>query len=183
VPKYWEIFPDEPEQKTIKEIVTQSDRITAVVGGAMLDMECRRTLEVRLRQDKDMSDKLFKSGGSLFNLDPKITLLYQLYAMDRPCRTAMFGLATIRNVFAHQLDANFNSSDKKMMDAFKNLTLHEGHQYYPNYETGADSANPIEPVTSNRARFISNLKLAVLWLMIDRRSHKMWSNTPVSPST
>ena len=70
----WAILGEE-YNKAINEIIaSDSDRIIAVVGGAMLDDTLRRTLEERLRDNKDINKKLFRATGPLGNLGPKIDL-------------------------------------------------------------------------------------------------------------
>ena len=82
----------------------KSDRIVAIVGGAMLDDSLRHAIEQRLRFAKDMNEKLFKVGGPLGNTAPKIDLGYQLYMFEKPMRNTMYGMTEIRNLFAHRLD-------------------------------------------------------------------------------
>jgi hypothetical protein len=73
----------------------KSDRVAAIIGGAMLDDALRKALQSRLRpQDvnTDMNDKLFRIGGPLGNLSPKVDLAYQLYMVGKPERNTMHGI-------------------------------------------------------------------------------------------
>jgi hypothetical protein len=152
----------------------------AIVGGTLLDDTLRRTLAERLRNDKDTSEKLLKVNGPLGNTGPKIDLLYQLYAFEKPVRNALYGLTEARNFFAHNLDASFDSKAEKMVGAMKLLTLHEGRTHYPHHLYDKDSEHEIEQVGNNRDRFLVNLKLCLIALMRDRVRHVAWSNTPRS---
>jgi hypothetical protein len=99
----------------------------------LLDDSLRRALELRLRAkdgNTDMNEKLFRINGPLGNLQPKIDLGYQLYMLDKPYRNAMYGLAEIRNLFAHNLSMTFADTGTKMAIAFAKLTLHEGKEFY-----------------------------------------------------
>lgn len=98
-----------------------------------------------------------------------------LYAFNRQVCKAMYGIAGARNLFAHRHDMSFDSSDPKMVEALKDLPLHEGRRFYPHHRTGADTDMEILPVTSNRERFLVNLQLALIWLMVDRMSHPKWT--------
>jgi hypothetical protein len=67
----WAIL-NEDQNTALREIVKfQSDRIAAILGGAMLDDSLRQTLEHRLRHDKDMNKKLFRVTGPLGNTDQR----------------------------------------------------------------------------------------------------------------
>jgi hypothetical protein len=168
---------DADQANAVQEIIKSgSERIMAVVGGAILDESLRRTLEERLRKDSKQSDFLFDVGGPIGNLRPKICLAYQLYAIEKPTRKACEGIAEIRNFFAHNLVASFDSTDKAMTTALTKLTLHDGRTHYPFHQAERDSEYPIEPVRNQRERFIVNLKLVLVMLMRDRSRHVTWSN-------
>jgi hypothetical protein len=176
----WAIF-DDSHLRAIAEIIhSGSERVTAIVGGALLDDTLRRTLAERLRDDRDITKKLLKVNGALGNTGPKIDLLYQLYAFGKPERNALYGLTEARNYFAHNLDASFNSTEQTMIDAITKMTLHDNRKFYPHHAFNQDSDHEIEPVTNNREIFEVNLKLCLLILMRDRMSHVLWSNMPVT---
>jgi len=148
-------------------------------GCLRLDAALRRTVEERLRDHADSRRLLFKVNAPLGNLEPKITLGFMLYAFDRQARKAMYGLAEARNLFAHRHDMSFDSSDDpKMTAALEKLTLHEGRKFYPHHHTGADTDMEIGPVPSSRERFLVNLQLALIGLMVDRMSHQKWTAPP-----
>lgn len=176
----WAIFSDEHRRAIAEILQSNSERIVAIVGVAMLDDTIRRTLSERFRYHKDTQEKLFKVGGALGNTEPKIDVLFLLHAFDKPVRDALYGLTQIRNFFAHNIDASFDSSAKKMIDAKKLLTLHVNAERYPHHLFSKNSAFEIEPVRTERDKFIVNLKLCLIALMRDRVSHATWSNTPLS---
>lgn len=181
----WAILSDD-QNAAIKELTEsqQSDRIVAVIGGAMLDDSVRRALEQRLRPKDgttDMNNKLFRVGGPLGNTGPKIDLGYQLYMLDKPHRNAMHGLSEIRNLFAHNLSMSFADQGTKMKEASAKLLLHEGITHYPDPLLNMEDAMPeLEPTTTPRDRFLVNLKLGLLWLAADYFKHESWSNVPTS---
>jgi DNA-binding MltR family transcriptional regulator len=163
--------------------LSESDRIVAILGGAMLDDALRRTLEQRFRpQDgnTDMNDKLFRVNGPLGNLSPKIDLAYQLWMLDKPTRNAMYGISEIRNLFAHNMSMSFSLDNEKMRTALSKLTLQEGKTHYPNPFTATSSDDLIEDPTAAKDKFIVNLKFCLIWQMVDLRSHYSFSNTPWS---
>ncbi len=132
----WAIGND-AQNTALKELIESqsSDRVVAIVGGAILEDSLRDVLISRLRSSEghrvDMNKKLFHVGGPLGFFQPKIDLGYQLYVFEKLARNAMYGIADIRNLFAHQLDMTFISGEKRMVDAANNLRLHEGKKYYP----------------------------------------------------
>lgn len=180
----WAIInPDQHAALTELVTLSKSDRIVAILGGAMLDDALRRTLESRFRPkdgNTDMNDKLFRVNGPLGNLSPKIDLAYQLWMLDKPTRNAMFGISEIRNLFAHNMSMSFSSDSEKMRTALTKLALHEGKTHYPHPLLGAISEERIEVIRSPKDRFIVNLKLCLIWQMIDLRSHYPNSNIPWS---
>ena len=115
-----------PDQRAaLSEIIKfDSDRVAAILGGAMLEDSLRKTLEHRLRPDKDMNAKLFKISGALGNLGPKIDVAYQLYMFEKPMMDAMYGINEIRNVFAHSMSTSFKRTDKKIAEAIAKIDLH-----------------------------------------------------------
>ena len=175
----WAILGEEYNKAIDEIIASDSDRIIAVVGGAMLDDTLRRTLVERLRDNKDMNRKLFKPTGALGNLGPKIDLAYQLFVFGKEARNTLYGINNIRNFFAHRLDASFDTQDKPLIDAFNKLTFHEGRQYYPDPFSANDSEHEVETLNTKRDTFLVNLKLGLIYLMRDRLSHVTNSNLPL----
>jgi hypothetical protein len=175
-----------PQQNAaLQELIQQqsSDRVVAIVGAAICEDALKNALESRFRDtaghSTDINEKLFRAGGPLGNFIPKIDLGYQLYAFEKAIRNAMYGIAEIRNLFAHQLDMNFESNDPRMVRAIAKLTLHEGRTHYSNPITETDHLEtPIDPTNTARDKFLVNLKLCLLWLFGDHRRHGMWSNVP-----
>jgi hypothetical protein len=178
----WAILnPDQSE--AMFELINSrhSDRIVAVVGGALLDDSIRRALELRLRPkdgDTDMNEKLFKVSGPLGNLGPKIDLGYQLYMLDKPVRNSMYGINEIRNLFAHNLNLSFDDTKSALKTALGKLTLHHGREQYPSISWIENSGYNIEPIETVKDKFIVNLQLCLIWLMGDQRKHILWSNAP-----
>ena len=179
----WAIFDDVHMQAIGEVIASGSERVTAVVGGALLDDTLRRTLSERLRDHKDIRGKILKVGGAIGNTGPKIDILFMLYAFEKPVRDTLYGIAEIRNFFAHNLDASFDSEDKQMVRAMQKLCLHNGKTVYPHHIYDGDTDLTIETVSTNRDKFLVNLKLCLIMLMRDRVSHETWSNKPLTKKT
>jgi hypothetical protein len=182
----WALF-SEPQFRAIDEMVKfGSERIIAIVGGTLLDEALRLTLKERLRES-GVSNKLFRVNGALGNLGPKIDLAYLLYAIDKPTRAAAEGISEIRNFFAHNLDASFNSEHNDMLDALGQLTLHDGRTHYPFHQGEYDTEHKIPAISNNVDKFVINLQLVLLFLMRDRSRHVTWSSymlpgwTPTAP--
>jgi hypothetical protein len=175
----WATFSDEHLRAIVELIQNQSsERVTAIVGGALLDDTLRRTLAERLRDDKDIANKLLKVNGALGNAGPKIDLLYMLKAFDKPVRNALYGISEARNFFAHNLDASFDSGKEKMLQAMDKLVLHVGRATYPHHLFQRDTRHALSPVKNNRDKFIVNLQLCLIFLMRDRVSHVIHSFEP-----
>jgi hypothetical protein len=171
----------------LKELIhgQSSDRVVGIVGGAILEDALREAMIERFRDvtghNADMNEKLFRVGGPLGFFMPKIDLGYQLHMFEKPIRNAMYGIADIRNLFAHQLDMTFDSTNSKLIEATKKLTLHEGRTHYP--IPNWDSQNlgyELEPTATTQGKFFVNLKLCLIWLFGDRNRHHPNCNIPIT---
>jgi hypothetical protein len=176
----WAIF-NQGQGIALEEIEDDhaSDRIVAIVGAAILDESLMRTLELRFRMGTNTKDKIFKLNGALGNLGPKIDMAYLLYMFEKQTREALYGISEIRNFFAHNLVAGFDSKEKKFTESINKLKLHEGRSYYPNPFTKKDSEVEIGNPSDARAVFIVNLKLALIELLADVSKHQHGSNLPL----
>jgi hypothetical protein len=178
----WAIFPGDKYKRAVIEIMTAaqqpsgSERIMVIVGGSLLEEAVNFTLRERLLNEPSVVDNLTGVDRALGNMGPKIDLLYLLGAIDQKTRGALKGLASVRNFFAHHIDASFDSLNKEFNDAMRRLTLHEGRTHYPHHLFGPDSKNPIEPVHSRRDQFIVNLKLGLIALMRHRTAYEAHTN-------
>jgi hypothetical protein len=175
----WALF--NREQEIALDELTQgnsSDRIIVIVGGAILDDSLRRSLDLRLRMGTSVKDKLFKVNGALGNLGAKIDIGYLLHMFEKPTRETLYGISEIRNFFAHNLVANFQSTDTRLSNAVNKLTLHQGRSHYPHPFKGQDSDIEIEKVNGQRDSFIVNLKLCLIELLADSSKHQHGSNFP-----
>jgi len=164
------------QDNAIKEIVAaQSDRVAAILGGAMLDDSRQNALEYRLRKS-NISARMFKIGGALGNTAAKTDLAYLLYMVEKPMLQAMEAISEIRNLFAHQLSMSFEGASDPMDKAFKKLHLHIGKTYYPDPFTNSDSTYEIGPTTTRRGQYIVNLQLVLIHLMGDYKRHAPHGN-------
>ncbi len=100
---------------------------------------------------------------------------------EEPTLKAIEAVYEIRNLFGHNLEASFGSSDQKMRDAFKKLTLHDQHALYPFPFAIGMHGGRVEEVTDHKSQFIVNLKLLLLLLHLDQQRHLPDSNTADSP--
>jgi len=177
----WAIFPHDSHYRAVGELLsTPSERVIAVVGGTLLDEAITRTLSERFRDDDKIVTGLLGLERPLAGLGPKIDTLYLLYAFDTQTRKALKGLVNVRNFFAHNLDASFDSLDKRFLKAMSHLILHEGRTHYPHHLYGPDSNYAIEEIINKQAQFVVNLKLGLIILMRDRLSHETNKNQPIT---
>lgn len=181
----WAIFTEDKYIQAVVELIAQfqfpgapgSERIVAVVGGAILEEIVERTLSERLINDAKEARRMLRPDGPLGNITPQIDLLYLLGAFDRKTQAALKGIAGVRNFFAHNLDASFASQNPDFLEFLNKLVLHEKKTHYPHHLWGGDSEILIEPINSNQDKFVVNLKLALVALMRDRISHHPNMNT------
>jgi hypothetical protein len=175
----WALLNDDQNAAVAELVETKSERVVAILGGALLEQSLQIALEHRFRPGKRINKELFKVGRPLGNLRAKIHIGFQLYMLDIPVREVMYGLTEIRNLFAHNLSMSFANTGDRMLSALAKLTLHEGKTHYPSPLLGSDTEYELEQTTSPRDKFIVNLKLCLIWLMADNIKHEMWTNTPI----
>src|SRR5215475_7368755 len=102
----WAVFPGDDHTRAVVEVLNAnllpqgSERIIAIVGGALLEEAVERTLRERL-VDNTAAANLLKPDGPLGNTGPQIDLLCLLGAFDDKVRRAMGALCRVRNFFAH----------------------------------------------------------------------------------
>ena len=164
----WAIFPGNEREQAVIELVTAgSERVIAIVGGALLEQAVDRTLRERLLNVPELVNSLLLVDRPLGNMGPKIDLLRLLGAFDERTHKAMKGIARVRNFYAHHLDASFSSQNKDIAKAMSQLTLHRNRTHYPHHLFGSDSDIAIEPISSEREqdieRYPCNLRGKRLW--------------------
>jgi len=127
----WALFPEERYLKGVLELMSAGqsspspERVMAVVGGALLEEAVEGTIRERLINDPSVVNKLIEPDKPLGNMGPQIDLLRCLGAIDERTHSAFQGIVRIRNFFAHNLDASFDSIDKKFLKYMNKLVLHE----------------------------------------------------------
>lgn len=168
--------------EAIREIeLSPSERIVAVVSGALLDQALHHAIQTRMRNDEATMRRLFKGTGPLSGAN-KIHLGFLLYMFDEPMRDAMIAVSDIRNLFAHELGMSFKfKRDDRMRKAFSVLVLHQGRPYFPSPFWEGDSEYPLDPVTDERSQFLVNLRLCLIWLRADDNKHLAYSNEGNEP--
>src|SRR5262245_6056249 len=138
----WAVLPDNKYTRAVIELLTEaakpsgSERVMAVVGGALLEEAVDLTLRERLINDPNVVNNLLKPERPLSGSASQIDLRYLLGACDDKTRSALKGRARVRNFFAHRTDASFDSLDKDCADHMKLLVLHEGKTHYPDPRSG-----------------------------------------------
>lgn len=181
----WPIFGDhELKRKAINRIMLSGDPVVAaVVGGTMLEEAVERTLKERMRDNAEGAKRLFNLEKPLSNVTAQIDTLYMLWAIDKTTRDAMLGISRIRNFFAHNLNATFESQSADIVKAFGKLKLHDTFEFYPDARFGTPTTKRIENAANNREIFVLNLKLCLNMLMQDRCRHETHSTELISHET
>jgi hypothetical protein len=175
----WAVFDDSHLTAIGELLLTGTERVTAVIGGALLEEAVERTLVERLRDAPKIIEAQFNPEKPLGSIGPQIELLYLLYAIDDSTRQTLKAIAAIRNFFAHNPAVSFASD--KIRKSVGQLELHKDKTHYPNPRIGGDSDEGIEEIKDHKTLFLVNLKLGLLGLMRDRVSHKLHTNEMLSP--
>lgn len=157
-----------------------SDRIVAVVGGAMVDQLLGEALRQRF-QPGEVTDNLLDptKDRALGAFGPRIDIAFALGMYDESVRANLKKIAHIRNVFAHELVASFESPEKEFAKNVAGLNLQIGRTHYPSPLFVGDSIHEVEMSTSPRDRFLVNIKIALCLLMQDMVVHQPYSSIPV----
>ncbi len=109
--------------EVLKEIAQGSDRVTAIVGGALVEEILTRVLRTFLRPDEKLLDEAFKFSGPVGSFSAKINIGYLTGLYGELVRKDLHLVRKIRNEFAHQLTATFRT--QKVAEMAKNLFLAE----------------------------------------------------------
>ncbi|HEX9646086.1 MAG TPA: hypothetical protein VGB88_01220 [Alphaproteobacteria bacterium] len=178
----WPIFGDHDVKfEAITHLMSSADDIVvAIIGGTFLEEAVERTLKERMRDNKDVSDRLFDLTKPLSSTSAQIDVLYMLWGIESHVRETMLGICRIRNFFAHNMGVNFDSDDPKFTKHLPKLNLHERHETYPDARFGTPTSKKIKTPKNNRETFIVNLQLCLNYLMQDRCKHIAYSTQLVS---
>jgi hypothetical protein len=107
----WALLNDDLRAGVAELTASDSDRVIALLGGAIVEEQLLQSIHLRLRRSS-VQQIIFKPTGSLGGFTPKIDLGYLLHMYEKPQRTAFIGIAEIRNVFAHKLTmSSFEAKD------------------------------------------------------------------------
>lgn len=179
----WSVLTPDIEPAIAEILKTKSDRVLAVVGGAMIEETLLRALDYRMRPPPKAGkpsfamEKLFDTSRPLSGFGPKADLGYALQLYDLDVWATLDAFRIIRNVFAHDLPVtSFATSNKKLRKAFPKLTLHTKHKHYPSPFWDGPSQYRIPKPKTNRAIFLANMKIVLALLMRDLRTHLAYSN-------
>jgi hypothetical protein len=160
---------------------SRSERVIAIVCGAMVEQRLEIALKFRLHCHDHTQKQLFKPSGSLGPFKNKIDLGFLLYMYEKPLWLALTGICEIRNKFAHRLDQTFHGGDDQFKASLKHLILHEGVKFYPNPFMWSDTEERLRKPKNNREVFVTNVKLALVALMRDMLLHHPQSNESIIP--
>lgn len=170
----------------LREIAQGSDRVTAIVGGALIEEILTRVLRSSLRPDEKQLDQAFKLSGPFSSFSAKIDMGYLTGIYGELVHKDLHCVRRIRNAFAHQLKATFRT--QKVADLAKNLFLVERYSDDLNEER-----KPFpQPVAANvmdwpawislrdrdktignaRGRFIGELQ-ALSWVLTEAASRRV----------
>lgn len=157
---------------------TKSERVVAIVGGALVDDSLLITLTGRLRNDQKAIAEYFdpeKPAGS-FNARNRLAYLLGVYHTE--VYQAVSGIATVRNHFAHKLDASFVDPGKDISKAWGRLSLHVGMQFYPS-TPAVKKQEKIGKLASKRDIYLAHVRIIIGLLMQDAYEHFTYSNAPL----
>ena len=96
-------------EKALKELISETDRGSAIVAGAILDDLLGQLLASYLVENGDASGQLFSSdtNAPLSSFGSRLTATYVVGLIQKHEREALRIVKRIRNRFAHDLDLNF----------------------------------------------------------------------------
>jgi hypothetical protein len=105
--------PMEETEPLVKELVHGSDRVCALVAGALLDTLLGKCLEKRLTHlsETEKASLLYGQNALLSSFSAKIVFSYALQFITASQRKELNSIREIRNVFAHTLrNLDFNNT-------------------------------------------------------------------------
>lgn len=99
------------DSNVFQELQDGTDRSTALVGGAIVEIRLTEAIKNHLTADKTVFNELFQPDGALGPFAPKIPLAYLMNIISKDCLLDLRRLSKIRNDFAHKIEMrSFKSS-------------------------------------------------------------------------
>jgi hypothetical protein len=176
----WALLNDDIRAGVAELTASDSDRVIALLGGAIVEEQLLQSIHLRLRHSSVQQIVFKPTGGPLGGFTPKIDLRYLLHMYEKAERKALIGIAEIRNVFAHKLTiASIEAEDNGLERGLEKLTLHSRYARYPAPFWQGDSDYEVEKPTSKRETLITNIKVLLVLLMRDMYLHQAYTNFPV----
>jgi|SRR5690606_32929131 len=99
------------------------DRSIAIIGGTFLEMSLEHILKAYFPEDDNEVKSMFDGLGPLSSFSAKISMSYSLGLVERPVKEDLHLARKIRNEFAHDLYASFES--EKIGQWCKSLKWHK----------------------------------------------------------
>lgn len=168
----WPIVGPGVSQAILEIENTRSDRIVAVVGGALLDAKLEESLKERLRKGRTL-EEFFGIAGPLGQMVHRAQLGYLLELYDKDAYNTIIGIARIRNLFAHHLSLNFNSNNKKLMEAFSTLKYRTMKETFHFDEQSNECRSKYESITERRELFLSHLRWVISVIIREGYLHQL----------
>jgi hypothetical protein len=166
-----------------RELETGSDRVIAVVAGAIIDSSLTDVLKKELNRDgsdytREIQGHVFRPDGPLGNLGAKIWMAYLLGYFTHQAHDDLQNFAKIRNFFAHYSEhnsfetqkikdrcANFKLVDQRINPPTATVTYPTGTKEHIDCLAGGplgftlNLANFEEATKTSKGRFIATAKL------------------------
>lgn len=102
---WWQGGPEQThfDGALLEEMLKDSDRAAALVGGAAVEKRLEDALKGSLAKDPDLRNELFQPTGALGAFKPKVTLARLMGLITEVAYAELKTIIEVRNDFAHKL--------------------------------------------------------------------------------
>lgn len=151
--------------KAFHELNNSVDRVTAIVGCAVIDNSLKDAIQRRLTDNERALKKFFDDKeGPGHDTSAKIQLAHLLGVFSDETRTNLEAITSIRNKFAHRLYIrDFDHQELKQL--FERITSYKRIADLP--KLALFGPQPIPDNASRKARFVATVDYLHFWFQID----------------
>jgi hypothetical protein len=158
----WTVRDPHKDWPVIDEIEKTNDRVTAIVGAALVEDRLETAIKVLLHEHDKLTPRMFSGTGPLASFATQANLGFLLGIYRENIWANLSRMARIRNVFAHELEVNTFDHDQ-VKDLMNNLDVVENLSDCPSRWRQV-IIDKFQPAASPRQRFIDTAKVLLFFL-------------------
>jgi DNA-binding MltR family transcriptional regulator len=114
------------EGEAVRDLMTASDRATAIMGATLVEARLKAALEQNFQRNDEIEGEMFRSSGPLGSFAAKIHMVCLLGLISPDAHRDLSIMKAIRNKFAHDIEIR-DFTSVSISDRCKNFALIDRH--------------------------------------------------------